>query len=86
MATVLQNAGTGDTGSHTAAGVTEMLASGVFNGAKISVTARTGTLDPAPAYTFPAAGAVSLAAAAGTILDVEVIGGDNPSIDLSANP
>ncbi len=82
---VITNGSEGATGSYTAAGVTEVIASGQFGGGTVEVLVAAEGQAKAPAYTFMAPGAVSLQSAPGTVITATVVGGPNAVIDVTAN-
>jgi hypothetical protein len=85
MANVIIDGVAGDTGTHTATGETEVIASGVFHNNRVQVWVNQSTLALAPVHTFEAPGAVKLATAATTVITLTVVGLDADSaIDVSA--
>jgi hypothetical protein len=69
-----------------ASGVTEVVASGDFAGATVSIQVSASAGAYAPVHTFFSPGAVSLQTAAGTLIRASVTGGNTPSIDVAVNP
>lgn len=85
MSAIISNGSEGDTGSHVATGVTEVIASGQFGGGTVEVLVSADGQAYAPAYTFMSPGAVSLQSAAGTTVQATVIGGPSAVIDVTCN-
>lgn len=87
MALVLNGAASGATGSHVAAGVTEVIASGDFDGSKVEVNLSAEATSQAPAFSFQTPGAISLNTASGTTILLRVVGGGaSTSVDVTCNP
>ena len=83
MAAIITNGTTGATGTHTATGVTQVIASGAFKAGSVQVELKADSLDYAPVYTFSSPGAISLQTASGSTVQVTVVGGQTPVVDVS---
>jgi hypothetical protein len=87
MAVVINNGVANATGTFTAVGETEVIASGVFGANRVLVEVRgSATTEYAPVYTFNVVGGVKLGTAAGSTVRVTVVGPDAASaIDVTCN-
>lgn len=84
MALVITAGSTGDNGSGTAAGPSQVVASGKFGDCKVDVLVSEGGGIAAWVYTFDAPGAISLQSVAGTTVSAVIRGAaDNGVIDVA---
>jgi hypothetical protein len=87
MALIVSNGKVGDSGTHVALGVTEIIASGAFGKNRIVISVDADLGDEAPVHTFAAPGAISLQTAADTSITATIVGSDAGSlIDVTCNP
>ena len=86
MADVIIDGTSGATGTHTAAGVTEVIASGGFGGNTVQILVNAGAANPAPAHSFFGPGAISLQTASGTVITATVVGKNTSTVDVTMNP
>ena len=86
MALVITDGDVGAIGTHTAVGVTEVIASGDFLNATVQVNVSADLAEDANVYTFFSAGAISLQTAPGTKISIGVVGQGPAVIDVTCNP
>ena len=86
MALIIDSGGDGATASHTAAGKTQVIASGPFKSASVQITVSADSAPEAPIFTFGAPGGISVDAAPGATITATVVGGNSPEVSVSCNP
>jgi hypothetical protein len=86
MALVIDGGTTGASATYGAVGPTEVITTGVFDGAKVASKVAAESPTGAPLFSFQTPGAILVQTAVGTKIEFSIIsGGANTAIDVTCN-